>query len=441
MQPSGATETLPFDLDAEKCVLGSMLRDPQCVTEVFAGVERDDFYLPRHRELYGLMERLDARNSGACDAVTVAHEVDRLRLSEKLGGREYLEELMTSVPSLAFLENHVRIVRELAVRRALLRAAEEIQRNVSESEGELRDLLDHAEQSVFEVGDRLVGGEMITARQLISEQLDRILRNESGHDGLETGYIDLDERQGFRPGDLVVLAARPSMGKTALALNILERVALRSGGAVLLFSLEMPRDQIIHRMLSSHAKVRHEALRRGMLDKADRARITRTAGELSNSRIFIDDSSQPGLSEIRAKARRLKRDGQLDLVVIDYLQLLTTRAESRQQEISTISRNLKSMARDLHVPVLALAQLNRAAERRDTHRPMLSDLRESGAIEQDADMVMLLFREEYYESTPENQGLAELIVAKNRNGPTGTVTLRFTQELMRFENAVREPSF
>ncbi|MCH2112472.1 MAG: replicative DNA helicase, partial [Planctomycetes bacterium] len=252
----------------------------------------------------------------------------------------------------------------------------------------------------------------------------------------------LDERQGFRPGDLVVLAARPSMGKTAFALNILERVVL-SGKTALLFSLEMPAEQIIMRMLSSHSKVKHDKVRKGKLNPADEKRLIYSASELGSAPLFIDDSSQPSLAEIRAKARRLKRDSNLELVVVDYLQLLSVhKAESRQQEISTISRNLKAMARDLKVPVLALAQLNRKAEDRTDHRPMLSDLRESGAIEQDADLVMMLFRDEYYKrEESEKAGLADIIVAKNRNGATGDVTLRYTKELMRFENAVTEPSF
>lgn len=616
MAAPGASEPVPYDLEAEKCVLGSMLRDPQCAVEVMSGLVEPDFYLPRHRRLFQLMTELEQRSSGSCDVITVAHEMERHQCSEEVGGRSYLEELMSTVPSLAFLENHIRIVRDSSLRRGLLRAAETITQEALQSTEEVTNLLDRAEQSVFEVGDRLVQGQVASAKDLVPEVLDRVTQEGGGPQGLNTGFIDLDERQGFRPGDMVVLAARPSMGKTALALNLMERVALKTQKAVLLFSLEMPADQIIQRMLSSHGRVRHDALRRGRLSATDRQRLGLSAGELSNGRIFVDDSSQPSLAEIRAKARRLRRENNLDLVVIDYLQLLGAKAESRQQEIAVISRTLKAMARELSIPVLALAQLNRAAEQRDSHRPRLSDLREcvvgetkvlladghqvpiaslvhqrpqvmaifadgnlrsaasdcvwpvgerfvyrlrlaggreicatkdhrllgrngwsrigdlrvgddlaciptqesernlaagaefhsarhcdrsvdgmetgrnlptkpvptstrsyqwqsieemsacgrrmvydlsvpgpanwiangivshnSGAIEQDADMVMLLFREEYYTPTEDNAGLAELIVAKNRNGATGTVLLRFTQEVMRFENAVREPVF
>ena len=429
----------PFDLEAEKCVLGSVLRDPQCATEVAAKLEQEDFYLPRHRALFGMFERLDAARPGSCDPITVGHEIDRTGLTEELGGRAYLEDLMFSVPSLAFLENHLEIVRDLAIRRKLLEAAERIEVEVQEGADDVRVLIDKAEQEVFSVGDRLVEGQLLSTKDLVKANLERILAADGPPSGLQTGFMDLDERQGFRPGDLVVLAARPSMGKTAFALNIIERVALEFEQPVLLFSLEMPADQIVLRMMSSHAKVRHDHLRTGRLDPTDQKRLIYSADQLGRAPIYIDHSSQPTLAEIRAKARRLKREAGLALIVVDYLQLLTVpRAESRQQEISIISRSLKALARDLKLPVLALAQLNRKAEDRSDHRPMLSDLRESGAIEQDADLVMMLYREEYYSKDSERAGLADVIVAKNRNGSTGDIQLRFTKELMRFENLVRD---
>ncbi len=429
----------PFDLEAEKCVLGSVLRDPRCATEVAAKLLQEDFYLPRHRALFGLFERLEAARPGACDPITVGHEIERTGQAEELGGRAYLEDLMYAVPSLAFLENHIEIVRDLSIRRNLLEAAERIETEVQQGEEDVRVLLDKAEQEVFEVGDRLVEGQILSTKDLVKVNLERILAADGAPVGLQTGYLDLDERQGFRPGDLVVLAARPSMGKTAFALNILERVAMEYDQPVLLFSLEMPADQIVMRLMSSHAKVSHTSLRTGKLDQVDQKRLIYSADQLGRAPIYIDDSSQPTLAEIRAKARRLKREGGLSLIVIDYLQLLTVpRAESRQVEISIISRSLKALARDLRLPVLALAQLNRKAEDRSDHRPMMSDLRESGAIEQDADLVMMLYREEYYNKDSERAGLADVIVAKNRNGSTGDVQLRFTKELMRFENFVRD---
>ncbi|TAH35976.1 MAG: replicative DNA helicase [Planctomycetota bacterium] len=435
-------DRIPYDIEAEKCVLGSVLRDPQCAADVVAELTRDDFYLPRHRELYALIEALELRSAGACDPITVAHESERLGTGEALGGRGYLEELMAAVPTLAFLDNHLRIVRDLSIRRQLLNATEQIQRLTLDGRDEIGQLLDQAEQSVLQVGDRLVQKQVSSARDLVTAHLDSILTSQGGPQGLRTGFLDLDELHGFRPGDFVVLAARPSMGKTALALNVLSRIAVSSEKAVLLFSLEMPADQILLRLLSAQSKVRHDALRRGMLDRSERQRLTVAAGELSRARIYVDDSSQPSLAEIRAKARRLRHDHNLDLIVLDYLQLLSVpRAESRQQEIAVISRSLKGLARDLEVPVFALAQLNRAAEKRDSHRPMLSDLRESGAIEQDSDLVMLLFREDYYSPTPENAGVTDVIVAKNRHGPTGNVQLRFASDLMRFENLLKEPAF
>ncbi len=435
------TPQRPRDLEAEKCVLGSILRDPRCATEVAARLCPEDFYLPRHAELFRILLTLDQRSAGSCDPVTVAHEIDRSGRGEELGGRAYLEELMLSVPSLAFLDNHLKIVRDLSLRRGLLDAAEEIERRAVGSNVEIRQLLNDAEQAVFKVGDRLVEGQLSSASKLVKQSLEQILGEGSHQQGLKTGFIDLDEKQGFRRGDLVVLAARPSMGKTALALNIIERVVIAQQqeaqpGSVLLFSLEMPAEQIILRMMACLAKVRHDAVRKGHLDPTDKKRLVMCCDQLSRAALYIDDSSQPSLAEMRAKARRVNRDQRLALIVVDYLQLLSARAESRQQEISLISRNLKSMARDLEVPVLALAQLNRKAEDRSDHRPMLSDLRESGAIEQDADLVMLLYRESYYDKETENKGIAELIIAKNRNGPTDDLKLHFTKELMRFENAM-----
>ncbi|MDP7062284.1 MAG: replicative DNA helicase [Planctomycetota bacterium] len=439
MSASGIPEKLPYDLDTEKCVLGSVLRDPRCFPEVDGVVSADDFYVPRHREIYLLMEGLERRNPGHCDAVSVAHEQERLNQTEALGGPGYLKELMTTVPSIAFLENHIRIVRDLALRRGLISAADTIQRSVyDDSVDDVNVLVSDAEKTVFQVGDRLVGKDMISARELVDRNLEMLLNADGSPQGLQTGYMDLDEKQGFRAGDLIVLAARPGMGKTAFALNILERVAVKEKKSVLMFSLEMPGDQLMTRLLSSHARISHHNLRQGKLTQEDRRRLTHAGGALRNARVFVDDSSQPSLAQIRAKARRLKRDGALDLVIIDYLQLLGAKAESRQNEISLISRTLKSIARDMKVPVLALAQLNRKAEERSDHKPMLSDLRESGAIEQDADMVMLLMREDYYEETEDNRDKANVSIAKNRHGATGDFPLRFTKKYMRFENYIQE---
>ena len=435
MDPNGLPKQLPFDLDTEKCVLGSILRDPRCFPEVEEHLGDEDFYLPRHRQLFQLMEGLERRNPGHCDAVSVGHEMDRLKCVEDLGGPGYLKDLMATVPSIAFLENHIRIVRDLSMRRGLISAADGIQRSVyDEAIDNVDELVNEAQKKVFEVGDRLAGKEMVSARELVDANLDKLMDPNSAAVGLKTGYLDLDEKQGFRPGDLLVLAARPGMGKTALALNVMERVALKEKKSVLMFSLEMPGDQLITRLLSSHARISHRNLREGKLSQEDRRRLTLAGSAFRKARIFVDESSQPSLAQIRAKARRLRFDGNLDLIIVDYLQLLNAKAESRQNEISLISRTLKSIARDLKVPVLALAQLNRKAEDRTDHRPMLSDLRESGAIEQDADMVMLLMREDYYQETEENRDKAQVSIAKNRHGSTGEFQLRFTKKYMRFEN-------
>jgi replicative DNA helicase len=437
MAERGPTERVPYDLTAELAVLGSVLRDPRCLPEVSAHLVPDDFYAPRHRRLFQLMEDMERRSAGHCDAVSVAHEQERQGLAEELGGPAYLQEAALTVPSIAFLENHVRIVRDLAIRRALLDAAAEVQRLVhSPEEDEIGAVVERAETVLYRVGDRLVSRNAESMRELVDRQLAQLLGGAGQEQGLQTTFLDLDEKHGFRPGDLIVLAARPGMGKTALALNLLERVALKEGKSVLMFSLEMPCDQLVMRLLSTHARIPHENLRRGRLTPEDKRRITLSGSALRDARVHIDESSQPTLAEIRAKARRLRRDGAVDLIIVDYLQLLQARAESRQNEIALISRTLKSIARDLKVPLLALAQLNRKAEERTDHRPMLADLRESGAIEQDADLVLLLMREELYGETDDNRDKAQVFVAKNRHGPTGEFTLRFDKRYMRFENFV-----
>ncbi|MFT7517421.1 MAG: replicative DNA helicase [Myxococcota bacterium] len=432
---SSAMPSPPFDLEVEKCILGSVLRDPNCMPDVSAVVWAEDFYSPRHRELFKIMIELEGQNPGQCDPLTLGHEVQRRKKEQELGGAEYLGECMLAVPSNAFLENHLTIVRNLSIRRSLLKASEEIQTNVFDGEySDVDELVGQAEKAVFNVGERLVGKEMISVSELIDENLDNLLSGKAKEEGLKTGYYDLDEKSAFRPGDLVVLAARPGMGKTAFALNLLERVAVQDKKAVLMFSLEMPRDQLVVRLLSSLGRVSHDNLRRNRLQPADKSKLATAGSMLRDTVIHVDDSSQPSLSQIRAKARRLKREGKLDLLIIDYLQLLQAKAESRQNEVSLISRTLKSIARDLEVPVLALAQLNRKAEDRTDHKPMLSDLRESGSIEQDADMVMMLMREDYYNETDENRDKAMLSIAKNRHGSTGEIHLKFNKRFMRFEN-------
>jgi replicative DNA helicase len=403
--------------------------------DVSAVVMAADFYSPRHRDLFKIMLELEGQNPGQCDPLTVGHEVQRRQKQEELGGADYLGECMLAVPSNAFLENHLKIIRDLSIRRSLLSASEGIQSKVFSSDGDdVEELVGQAEKAVFNVGERLVGKELISVAEMIDENLDNLLSGKTKEEGLKTGYYDLDEKSAFRPGDLVVLAARPGMGKTAFALNLLERVAVNDKKSVMMFSLEMPRDQLVVRLLSSLGRVSHDSLRRHRLQPAEKTKIATAGGLLRDTVIHVDDSSQPSLAQIRAKARRLKREGKLDLLIIDYLQLLHAKAESRQNEVSLISRTLKSIARDLEVPVLALAQLNRKAEDRTDHKPMLSDLRESGSIEQDADMVMMLMREDYYNETEENRDKAIISIAKNRHGSTGEITLRFNKRFMRFEN-------
>ena len=437
----------PHNDEAERALLGALLVEPHRMPEVAEVVERGDFFSPRHNAVYEAMVAL-AERSAAIDLVSVGEALSAAGRFQEVGGRAYLVELSSSVTSAAHARHHARIVAETAALRGLIRETGDILAEAYETRpdgDDVKKLLDLAETRIHRVaGGRDKGGAEPIGRA-IEEAFRRIdsASHRTGLTGLPTGFYELDDLLcGLNAGELIVLAARPSMGKTALALNILDHAALHPpewldrAPVVLFFSLEMGQQSIVRRMLCSRARVDAHRLRTGKIPDQDYAKLAEAAGELSTARVFLDDS--PGLTvmSMRGRARRLKaKQGGLDLIVVDYLQLMAPpRAESRQQEVSQISRALKDLARELDVPVVALSQLSRAVELRDDKRPQLSDLRESGSIEQDADVVLLLFRGEYYEATDENRGLAEVICAKQRNGPTGLVRLQFVPSTMRFEN-------
>ena len=444
----------PHNLDAERALLGAMLIDPDRITETTELVKADDFFDPRNQTLFGVLIDISERGVPV-DPVTVAQV---LRVDGKLasvGGEAYLIELMEGVTSSAHLLFYARMVSENATLRNLIGEANEIIGSAYETQPEgdaVQKLLDESETRIFGIS----GARDSTGAEAVSETIAEAFRRieartgEEGLTGLTTGFYDLDEMLcGFNAGDLVILAARPAMGKTSFALNLVEHAAisrpdwLNREPTVLMFSLEMGKLSLVERMLCSRARVEAYRLRQGRLSSEERQLLTNAADELSRTRIFFDDTPSLSIMSIRSRARRVRAQFGLDMIVIDYLQLLTaSKADNRQHEISIISRGLKSLARELEIPVISLAQLSRQVESRDVPRPQLSDLRESGSIEQDADVVMMLFRPEYYpkfKDDEEYRGVAEVILAKHRNGPTGTVRLQFFPETMRFENrTVRE---
>ncbi len=441
--------TPPHDLDAEVCVLGSMLIDSEVIGEVVALLRPEDFYREAHRRVFATVVSLYDSGKGV-DAVLLREELRRRGDLEAVGGPEALVNLLDRVPTAAHAAHYAGIVRDSSIRRGIIAAADRVIRGAFEGASAGRDLLDEAESSFFSLDRDSELNEGARIGEILKQvffKIDRIQNREGSVTGLETGFFDLDEMtSGLQPGEMAVVAGRPSMGKTTFALNLLEHVAVVGKKPVVLFSMEMGKEQIVQNMLCSRAKVESLRLRRGFLADEDYAKLSGALAGLSEARVFIDDT--PGLTPLalRSRARRLHKKEGIQLVVVDYLQLMaggqTRRDENRQQEISYISRSLKELARELGIPVVAISQLNRGVEGRADHRPMMSDLRESGAIEQDADVVLLLHREEYYEHDEQRrkeiEGQAELIIAKQRNGPTGVANLVFLSKYMRFENGARD---
>jgi len=439
---------LPTSLDAERALLGALLLDAERFPDAAQVLQSEDFFDRRHQRVFEAIEKL-AERGAPVDFVSVGEALRAQGAFEEVGGAEFLVELASGVTSAAHVVHHATLVGECATLRRLIHQSTEIITEAYETrpDGEaVKKLLDESEQRIFSLSRSDAGSGVESIQGAITDTFRRIdaASHRQGLTGLTTGYLDLDQMLcGLNGGALVVVAARPSMGKTAFALNLVENAALSQPEwldrppTVLLFSLEMGRQQLVGRMLCSRARVEAHRLRSGRLPHEDRAELTTAADELSRARIFIDDTSSLTLMTLRSRARRLKAKEGLDMVVVDYLQLLTfPKSESRQQEISNISRSLKGLARELEIPVVALAQLSRQVELRDPPRPQLADLRESGSIEQDADVVLLLYRPEYYAKyrDEENRGLAEIICAKQRNGPTGSVKLQFFDSTMRFEN-------
>jgi len=432
----------PQSVDAEASVLGATLFDPDAIGRVVEILRPEHFYAEIHQKIFKVMFDLFDKGSPV-DLITVTEGLKVNSDLETIGGATYLSELTGAVSTSAHLMQHAKIIREKYFLRSLIAVATQIIEEAFDPTGEASSVLDEAEKLIFQVSGQKVESSASSMKELIKdsiETIDKLYQRKELVTGIPTGYTKIDEMtSGFHPSDLVIVAGRPSMGKSAFCLSVIENMAVEHKIPIAFFSLEMSKEQLAQRLLCSLARVNAQNVRTGFLSSKDWPKLTSAAGKLSESPIYIDDTAGMSIFEIRAKARRLKSKHDIQLIVLDYLQLMNSggRVESRQQEISEISRRLKALARELGVPVIAISQLSRAVESRQDKRPMLSDLRESGSIEQDADLVMLLVREEYYNPTEENRGLAEVIIAKQRNGPVGTVPLTFIKELARFENLSR----
>lgn len=434
---STLVRTLPQSIEAEMSVLGAMLLDNDVISLVIPILNKKSFYKTAHQELYQTMVEVYDKGQ-AVDLIVLREELKKRSLLEKVGGVEYLLELEETVPTIGNVEFYANIVRERYIKRTLIEVSATIQKQSFEESTDTEQLLDASERAIFDITQKKFNTASAKLNEILKETFSRI---ENLHDrqgrltGLSTGYYDLDDiTSGLQPSELIIVAARPSMGKTSLALNIIEHTGVVEKKPVVLFSLEMSAQQVAQNMLCSHARIDAHKLRKGFLEDKQWSDLSYGLGSLSEAPIFIDDTSGLTILELRAKARRLKAQYDIQLIAVDYLQLMeSTHGENRQQEISIISRGLKSLARELSVPVIAVSQLNRSVESREGHRPRMSDLRESGSIEQDADVVVLLHREDYYD--PEKKdGTAELIIAKQRNGPVGVVKLTFLSSFMRFES-------
>jgi replicative DNA helicase len=438
-----AERTLPHNLEAERSVLGAILLHNDAFNLAAEVIDAGDFYRDAHRRIFDKMVRLSERGD-AIDLVTLKEELGRANELDEVGGPAYITALVDGVPRYTNVEHYAKIIKEKATLRNLIFSANKILATAYAGEEEADLILDQAEHAIFAIADDKVRDGFVSLRDLAQGSLETIEKLHSRKElitGVPTGFTDLDElTSGLQPSDLVIIAARPSMGKTSLVLNIAQHVGTRTDMTVGIFSLEMSKEQLFLRMLTGEARIDAHRLRGGFLGERDWGRLSQAIGTLSEAKIFIDDTPAIGVLEMRAKCRRLAAEHGLHLVIIDYVQLMQARGrfENRTLELGSISRSLKGLAKELRVPVVLLSQLSRAPESRSDHRPQLSDLRESGALEQDADVVAFIYREDMYadKSQPptDAQGVAEVIVAKQRNGPTGVVKLAFIREFTRFEN-------
>ena len=430
---------LPHSIEAEQSVIGSMLMDKEAITVASEQISGDDFYGKQYGILFDAMVELNDEGKPV-DLVTLQERLKEKGVPPEIYSLEYIRDVMDAVPTSANIKYYANIVAEKAVLRKLIRVNEEIANSCYAQNDSLEAILETSEKSIFDIVQKRNNGEFVPIRQIVMNAMNLIeeaSKNKGAVTGIATGFLDLDYKTaGFQPSDLILVAARPSMGKTAFVLNIAQHVAFHDGKAVAVFSLEMSKEQLVNRLLSLESKVNSQSIRTGNMKDDEWERLIEGADVIGRSRLLIDDTPGISIGELRSKCRKFKLEYDLQMIIIDYLQLMTGsgKNESRQQEISEISRSLKALARELHVPVIALSQLSRAVEQRPDHRPMLSDLRESGAIEQDADLVMFPYRDEYYNKDSEKRGIAEVIIAKQRRGPIGTIELAWLPDFTKFAN-------
>jgi replicative DNA helicase len=440
-------KTLPHNLEAERAVLGAILLEDTALLTVFETLKSQDFYLNSHRKVFEKMIHL-MNASRPIDLVTLKDELQRANELESVGGAAYLASLTDGLPRAMNIEHYAQIVKEKSTLRRIIQISNEVMTRSYQDEEPAEEILHHVEKGVFDIASQQFHSSLSSITIIVDDvykHIEELFNKKAPVTGLETGFVDLDRMTaGLHSSDLIIVAARPGLGKTSLCLNIAQHVAIRNKKCVAIFSLEMSKEQLVKRLLCSEARIDAHRINTGFLNKEDWNRLSRASGDLSETKIFIDDTASINVPELRSKSRRLSLEhGGLDLIIVDYLQLMSgssLRYENRTQEISQISRGLKGIAKELNVPVIAVSQLSRAIEARhgEHRRPQLSDLRESGSIEQDADVVMFIYREDMINPTEENSGLAELIVGKQRNGPTGTIQLAFSRQFTRFDSLYQE---
>ena len=431
---------LPHSLEAEQSVIGSMIMDREAIVVASELICGEDFYNKSYGVLFDSMVELNDQGQPV-DLVTLQNRLKEKDVPPEISSLEFIRDLITAVPTSANIKYYTNIVAEKAMLRRLIRLMEEIANNCYAGKDSMEVIMEETEKKVFNLVQRRSTGDYVPIREVVMNAMDKIEKashNSGGVTGIATGFIDLDYRTaGMQPSDLVLIAARPSMGKTAFVLNIAQYVAFHSGECVAIFSLEMSKEQLVNRLFAMESKVDSQHLRTGNLSDMEWEKLIESAGMIGQSKLIIDDTPGISIADMRSKCRKFKLEMDLKVIIIDYLQLMSGSGrgtDSRQQEISDISRSLKALARELQVPVLALSQLSRAVEQRPDHRPMLSDLRESGAIEQDADVVMFIYRDDYYNPDTEKKGIAEINIAKQRNGPIGTIDLVWLPEFTKFAN-------
>ncbi len=430
---------LPQNMEAEQNVLGAMLNDSIYVAQVLETLKKEDFYKEAHQIIFQNISELYI-NDIAIDIVTLSDKLRSNNLLDKIGGITYISELYGAIIKGLNLRSYINIVKDKSILRKLINASNCIIDDSYNKQTEVKNVIEDAEKRIFNISQKRNSNDVEPLRDILTRgmiQIEELYKNKGSLTGVPSGFIDLDAKtSGFQKGNMVLIAARPSMGKSTLALNICENSSIKHGKKVIFFSLEMSKEELSFKLLCSQSNIDLIKLRTGNLDDSDWERIARASGPLSNAKIFIDDTAAISIMEVKSKCRRMKMEVGLDLIIIDYLQLMTGSAQTdnRQQEVSEISRSIKALAKEMECPVIALSQLSRAPEQRADHRPILSDLRESGSIEQDADLVMLLYRDEYYNKETDKQNISECIIAKQRNGSTGTVELSWDGRHSRFGN-------